>query len=180
MKYIVISVTMPAQRDNTGQPAGDPWTYRYPFIFPDSAVHADVAEAMVLMYRKQFKEAVSIEASSAGDLSSFGFSGKCEGMSTTLMLTSDTSDTNLIRLSDYGSSTSIGQEGDCRIPIPPGPWIETYVGFTLTRVPLSGKLKRWTAVREHSNPEERVALSHLSKTRLKALIYEFTEQEAKS
>lgn len=68
--------------------------FEYPILFPNTLVHADVAEAM----KSVIPGAVVI---SAGDLSSTTFHGHCSGESTSLGLKSRPQDTEILKYHDY-------------------------------------------------------------------------------
>lgn len=91
MKYVVIEVQAKAGE------------VHIPFLFPDVAVHADVSEKMCQMLEEQFK--CPCRPVAAGFASSMSFVGAgCYGKSESLNLKAKPrSDTDLIRMCDYGS-----------------------------------------------------------------------------
>lgn len=74
-----------------------------PFVFPDIAVHSDMAEHCSRLLRIQFEGAKVIPVS-AGFMSSMGFDDICYGESTSLNLKSrGEKDKALLNMCDYGS-----------------------------------------------------------------------------
>lgn len=93
MKYIVMQVKKPGG-----------FCLNLPFIFPDAAVHAVVAEGMKAALAIQWPD-TEITVLSAGMCNSMDIGVSCYGNSESLKLESrEEIDDNLIQYADYGST----------------------------------------------------------------------------
>lgn len=95
MKYIVVSAI---KTDKQGETS----VIRYPFVFPNTLVHAHIAKVVTLLL-SLMHPTHEVKATSAGEVNSMDFDGDCYGGSDTLKLKSAEGDTNLLKMNDYGS-----------------------------------------------------------------------------
>ena len=94
MKYIVVSAIKRKGENES--------VIRYPFVFPNNLVHANVAKVMCLLISLMHLKR-DVLVTSAGDVNSTDFTGECSGKSDTLNLKSAKGDTNLLSMNDYGA-----------------------------------------------------------------------------
>jgi hypothetical protein len=97
MKYVVISAIKPSK-----VPGEDASVIRYPFIFPNNLVHLHMSKVVSLLV-SLMHPTHEIRTTSAGDINSMDFDGKCSGKSESLNVKSAEGDTQLLRMNDYGS-----------------------------------------------------------------------------
>jgi len=90
VKYVVLTVS------------GKNHTMRFPIIFPNNLVHDHVAKAVGLLLNLMFPR-YNVNVTSAGEVNSMDFGGKAYGKSESCRVSSKKTDTQLIRMNDYGA-----------------------------------------------------------------------------